>query len=223
MPLRQRFAREQAHRQRGRADDAYPFLLQKGQQSGKADVVQAVVAIGQDGIDFGPIQHYPKNLQRKAGNAHKTGFPRALHFPQSRNGFVDYLVEGTEFNVVALDQVYVVQAEPLEAFIDAALYPLSRKVELSHVVPADLGSQEIAVAWNSTERPAEHFFGFRQPVVRRGVHKIDAKIERGADGAIGFGLFHRAKSAAHLRSAEGERGHAQAGFSKSPVLHFMSW
>src|SRR6185369_16116646 len=85
---------------------------------------------------------------------------------------VDDLLQVRELDVVALDYVDVVCAKSVQALVHARHDEGGREVEARLSVTADLRGEYVAIAINTTKRPAEHGFGAGETVERRHVDDI---------------------------------------------------
>src|SRR6267143_4188533 len=93
MPSRQLMVCEQTLRNRRRIDDSDSLLSQPGQQVHQGRVVQGVVVVRKNGINFGGRKDGAEDFQRIAGDTYKSCFPLFLNLSQGRYGFIDYLIE----------------------------------------------------------------------------------------------------------------------------------
>ncbi|SRR6266567_1233953 len=100
MPGRQLMICEQTLRDWRRIDDSDSLLSQPGQQARQGRVVQGVVIVRKNGINFGGGKDSVENLQRIASNTYKSCFPLFLNLSQSRYGLIDYLIENSVLIVV---------------------------------------------------------------------------------------------------------------------------
>ena|SRR5438128_8455336 len=108
--------------------------------------MEGVVAVGEHAIELGPVEDVWENLQRKTGHADAARLALLLHPAQGGQGLVDDLIEVAELDVVALDNVQIIEAHSLKAFVDTAGEAGGGEVELVHVVTATLRAEDEAVA-----------------------------------------------------------------------------
>jgi hypothetical protein len=128
--------------------------------------------------------------------------------------------------VVQVDDVEMVEAQPVEALGERAEDPVAAEVEDAAVrrghdeplvvEPFDpvhgfehathLGRDHPFVARTRTESGAETPLREAEPVVRRGVEVADAELPRSIDGGQRVVVRHLRVEVPELRAAEGERG-----------------
>lgn len=142
-----------------------------------------------------------------------------LEAEQRGQGLVDDLVEVGELDVVALQQVHVVDAEPRTTLVEAARDAVGREVELALAILADLGCEEVTVAPDAPQRPSEHRLGAGRAIVGRHVDEVDPVVQRGMDRAHGLGVVGGPEDAAERGRAEAEDGDAESGAAERTVLH----
>jgi hypothetical protein len=143
-----------------------------------------------------------RRASRVTGYAYPPHQACLLHRPQRGNGLVRYLPHGAELDVVALDQVDVVDAESLHAVAHAAGDALGGEVEDIVAVPANLGGQHVTGPIDAARRLARHGLGSGQPVIRRDVEDVDPGVEGGVHGGDTVQLGEGAADPAERRCAE---------------------
>jgi hypothetical protein len=110
-----------------------------------------------DGVDRAEVHAVKdawESLERQAGDADKTRQPMPFEAVQRRERFVHDLIVICELNVMALDQVHKIHAQPFEALTQATLRALGGVivVPLRLAVSADLRGEVISVARDAVER-----------------------------------------------------------------------
>ena len=113
-------------------------------------------------------------------------------------------MQRAELDVVTLDQIDIVDAEPGEAVPDAARHRAGTEVEGLVFVPADLGGEHVPVAVYAAKRLAEHGLGSGESVVGRDVEEGDSRIQGGVHRLDSSLLREPAVDAAQRRGAESE-------------------
>ena len=139
-----------------------------------------------------------------SGDSDAADEARVLQRAKGRDGLAGDLVQRAELDVVTLDQVDMVHAEPGEAVPDAARHRAGAEVEGLVAVPADLGGEDIAFAVYAVQRLAEHGLGGGQSVVGRDVEEGDSRIQGGVHRLDAGVLREPAVDAAQRRRAESE-------------------
>src|SRR5687767_3541728 len=99
-------------------------------------------------------------------------------------GFIHDLVVVSELDVVALDQVEIVDPQADEAVLNAAFGARFREIVVAtrFAIAADFRGEVIAIASHALERATEIQLGERATVSGRNVDEIDPTIEGGMDG-----------------------------------------
>jgi hypothetical protein len=103
---------------------------------------------------------------------------------------------------MALNQIQVGYAEPLETLMHAEGYAFRAEVEVVVAIPPGFGGKHVLVAVDASQRLAQHSLGGGEAVVRGDVEEGDAQGQRGAHrlDAVLFGA--RAVDTAQRRGAE---------------------
>src|SRR3989442_667310 len=221
MPGRQRLAREQTLGKGRGVHDADTYAFQAGDEAEQRGVVHRVVAVGKHAIKLRAVEDAFVNFERKAGDADEPHFALLLKLAQRRKRFVNDLVEAAELDVVALDDVEVIQPRAPKALIHAAGHALSREIELVHVIAPAFGADDEAVAADFLERLAEDFFRESPAVVGRRVDEVDAAVKSEMQGTDALSFVEIAVFVAEGGGAVADHGDLQPRFSKRSVLH--SW
>ncbi len=182
------------------------------------------MAVGKDGVDGGAVDDGSEAVEGEAGDSDEAGFAGGDDFAECGEGFGDDLVEVAEFDVVALDDVDVGDAEACEAFVDAGGDAGGGEVEVFGfgAVAADFGGEDVAVAFNALEGFAEEGFGFGESVVGGAVDEVDSEVEGSVDGADAFGLSDAAEDGAEWGGTVGECGDGESGVAEGIVFHVCS-
>ena len=84
---------------------------------------------------------------------HLAGLLQFMHAREA--AFGDDLFQIHKFDVVALNQIDVIDMKPGETFIDAPDHALCGEIEFAFTILADLGRQQIALARDLPQRPAK--------------------------------------------------------------------
>ena len=142
-----------------------------------------------------------------------------LQLAQREQRFVDDLIEVSEFDVVALDNIEIIDPHAFQAFVHAARDAFGGEIELVHVVATALGAENETIAANLLEGFAEDFFRQCAPVVGRGVDEIHAAIERDVQRADALGLVQVAVFIADRGRAVADDGDVKSGFAQRTGLH----
>jgi hypothetical protein len=177
MPVRCTAVGERAHGKRGGVDQRRADRAELGRRGGEPAVLHCVVAVGHHGVHGHSLRDCKQSRQRVAGHAHPAHQARLLEVPQRGNGLVCHLGQGSELDVVALDQVNSLDTESAYAVAHAAGDAFGREVEGIVAVPADSGGQQIPVTIHATQGFAQYGLGSGQPVVRRHIEEVDPGIK----------------------------------------------
>ena len=125
------------------------------------------------------------------------------------------LVQVCKFDVVDVDQVDIIDPQPLHALIDAFAGPLRRIVPavagLVAAVAADFRGEDELLPRELPQGLAEDLFGPEVAVVGGDVDEVDAAFDGGENGPDAVFLPQGVEDAAEAGSAESEGGQAQAG------------
>ena len=215
---------EQAHAGRRGVDDADALALEVGGEVAERSVVEFVVAEGQHGLDdagLGAVEDGLVDAEREAGDADVADDALLFQAEQGRQGFVEDLVVVGELDVVALDQVDVIDAEALQAVLDAALGGRTRVIVVAarFGVAADLRGEQVRVARHAFQRAAEAEFRESLAVGGRDVDEVHAALERGLDGGDAVIERDLSEDGAERRRAEAENGDLEAGGAERAGFH----
>lgn len=116
----------------------------------------------------------------RRGAAEDRHLARPLHLAQRGQGLGYDLDDFAELPVADLNEIHVVHAEARQAFVHAALHPLSEEIEVLHLgaVAGDLGREHVAVARHA-------LMGLAQDGLRRGRAGVGGGVAGAywADGA----------------------------------------
>jgi len=205
--------------------DAPPRGL--GQQFGQAVLVeQGVPARQQHRVHVG-LPDEPGQQRRLV----HPGADRADHAlgpqPLQRRVRLVQRLRGVVVRVVQVDHVDPVQAQPLQAGLDAAAHPVGAEVPDPAVVcrhreavgqivaggvgyglqqASDLGRQRVGVARPLPQRGADPAFGQAEAVVRGGVEVPDARVPGGQQRGLRLGRIDLGVEVAERGGAEGQVG-----------------
>src|SRR5579862_5744011 len=99
----------------------------------------------------------PKNFERKSGNSDESRLAGLLDLSQGRKSFINDLIQIAKLDVVGVEDVYVVYAYTLQAFIHAGGDAFGGEIEifLYLAIPSHFGSQDKFIA-------RDRFEGFSQ-------------------------------------------------------------
>jgi hypothetical protein len=86
-------------------------------------------------------------------------------------------------------------------------------------IAADLGGEEVAVAFDGGEGFSENGFRLGEAVVGGDIDEVDAEVEGDADGADALGFGDAAEDGAQGGGAVGEDGDVEAGGAEGAELH----
>jgi len=84
--------------------------------------------------------------------------------------------------------IEAIDVKPLEAAFDGRLDLVGAEIDRAVVEPAKFGVDDDAVPVQRFEHLAEAFLAGSMAIIRRGIIKIDAVIERSPDHAFRFGF-----------------------------------
>ncbi len=118
-----------AHGKRGRVDRRGAGRGELLHAGGQAPVLEGVLAVGHDRVDRNASGDAGERRQGISGDSDAADEARVLQRAKSRDGLADDLVQRAELDVVTLDQVDMVHAEPGEAVPDAARHRAGTEVE----------------------------------------------------------------------------------------------
>src|SRR5438552_3428082 len=173
MPGRQVMVCKQTLRYGRRIDDSDSLLSQPGQQARQGRVVQGVVVVRKDGINFGGRKDSAEDFQRITRNTYKARLPLFLDLPKGGYGFIDYLIEISVLVVVRLDDIHVIDSQPSQALVNACRGSLGGKIEFSIAVTSDFCCKKIPIARNSLQGFAQHFLRLGVAVKWRNIDEVD--------------------------------------------------
>lgn len=192
-------------------------------------VEQAVAAGQQDGVDVGLADEAgeePGLVHADADRAHDSFRAQCLQ----RGIRLGQRLLGVVVRIVQVDDVDPVQAQPLQAGLQAPAYAVRAEVPdplvgggdgeaVGQVVAgglrpgteqsADLGGQDVLVPGQTAQSGAEAPFGQAEAVVRGGVEVPYAGFPGGQDGPFGLGVADRGEEVPDPGGAEGEFADAQ--------------
>ena len=181
VPGGQRGVRQEPGRERRGVHEPDALALQVGHQVGEHRVLERVVVVREDHVEVGAVEDVPEDVHRVAADADEPDLALLLELPERRQGLVDDLRHLDELDVVAEDDVEVVDPHPVEADVDALDDPPGREVEVGGVVAAELGAEEVRVAGDAPEGRAEQALAQPPAVEGRGVDEVHAEVERDPD------------------------------------------
>jgi len=182
------------------------------------------VAEGQHGLDdagLGAVEDGFVDAERQAGDANVADDALLFQAEQGWQGFIEDLVVVGELDVVALDQVDVIDAEALQAVLDAALGGTTGVIVVAAWlgVAADLGGEQVGIAWHAFQRAAEAEFGEGLAIGWGDVDEVHAAFERGLNGGDAVVERDLAEDGAEGGGAEAENGNLEAGGAERAGFH----
>ncbi len=95
----------------------------------------------------------------------------------------------------------------------------AEKSKCADVVTAELGAENVRVAWDVAERRAEQALAQAATVERRRVNEVHTEVERDAHGADRLVEVDRPELRAERRRAEAQPGQFQAGLAECSEFH----
>lgn len=220
--------RQQAGRKRRTIHNPDALLPRYRQQIEQLRIVQAVVIVNQRGIDIQGREDPLPQIHRVDAEADACNptFPlqflnRLVPFGQGPLGVLSSLV----LDVVDVDDIDIVHAQPPGAFIQRSPYAGARVVQGVVAVAAGLrvlahlGGQEVAAAGDAAQRFAENRLRQRAPVGGRHVEVVDAAVQGSMHRFDRFRFVHRAEDCPQGRRSEAEPGNHQPRLAEQIVLH----
>jgi hypothetical protein len=105
VPGRQLMVCKQTLGYEGSVDDSDSLLSQPRKQASQSGVVQGVVVIRKDCVNFGGGKDSAKDFQRIASDTYKACLALFLDLPKGGYGFIDYLIQISVLIVVRLGQI----------------------------------------------------------------------------------------------------------------------
>src|ERR1700694_1347047 len=151
MPGRQLMGCKQTLGYGGSVDDFDSLLSQPWKQACQSDVVQRVVVIRKDRVNFGGGKDSAKDFQRIASDTYKACLALFLDLPKGGYGFIDYLIQISVLIVVRLDDIYIIDSQPFETLVNTCRGSLGGKIEFSVAITSDFCCKKIPIARNSLE------------------------------------------------------------------------
>jgi hypothetical protein len=121
-------------------------------------------------------------------NSNPADRPLALQVTKRRQSLLDQLAAVAMFDVVALQDIDVIDAEPGSALVQTAQRGFTREIPGFVAVAANLGHQHEVGARYALQRGAEGRFGARQTVIGRHVDQIDPGVQRGLNHGVRLAL-----------------------------------
>ena len=118
-----------------------------------------------------------KRFKWVSSRADETGLPFLNQAMQRGDRLGFYLAQIAVLHIVRLDQIDIVHAETLQAFVHAPLHALAGEIEFRVSVAADLCCEHVSVAPHATQCFSQHALGPGLSVKRRNVDKANAAIE----------------------------------------------
>src|SRR6185369_15124383 len=115
----------------------------------EAGVLQGVLIVTEDDVEFSLIEHETKEFHRVTGHPDEADLPFFLHTAQFGKGFIDDLLHRNKLNVVAETNIQVIHSHPVQAHVHALNHPSRREVEVSGIVAAEFAAEQIAVPRNA--------------------------------------------------------------------------
>ena len=114
----------------------------------------------------------------------------------------------------------MVDAEAVEADVDALDNPARGEVEVVAVIPAELGPEDVGVARHVAEGDAEEAFAHSPPVEGGRVDEVHPQVERHADRPERLADVDLAELLPERRRAEAEEGQVEASLSQRSRRHW---
>lgn len=212
---------EQAHGERGSAEDTDAVAFEVRQQIRKRPVEQSVVAVREYQVERSAVEHIAIDPERQSGDADEAYLSLLLCLAKRWNGLFHHLLERAEFDIVALHDVEDIESKPLETRLDAWDHASSGEVEIGRAVTAQFGCEQETVARDAFEHAAEVGFGAGFSVEGGSVDEVDAGVEGGVQSAVSDGVVHVAVHTAKWGPAESQNRNAKTCFSEDSIPHQM--
>src|SRR5260370_40859485 len=94
------------------------------------------MVVGKDRVDPHQVGNIAEDLKWIPGDAYEPSLSCLLNFAKRGYRFLHDLVEITVFNVMRLDDIDILDAEPRKTFVDTCSDALSGEVKLCIAVPS---------------------------------------------------------------------------------------
>ena len=137
---------------------------------------------------------------------------------------MDDLVMVRKLNVVALDEIEVINSEALEAVLYTPFRALAGVVIIATglAIAANFSSQIITVTGNPLERPAQIELSESPPVGGRDIDQVNAAVDGRMDRFDAIVESDIVENGSQGRRTEAKAGDFQAGLAEEIVFHVYS-
>ena len=109
-------------------------------------------------------------------------------------------------DVVAQDDVQIVNSHAMQTHVDTFDNSLGRKIKMVDVVTTEFAAQQVVVAWHIFQCDAEQYFRHATTVIGRSVDEVHSKFQCYTNTGKDLIKVHITKFSSQRGSAKAENG-----------------